>query len=261
MNRAVSSGAVVGLIALLAASAASGVVRSGIPAADFAGFAFDQHPGAALPLDAAFRGADGRLVPLGSLFGSEPVLLDFEYDHCTTLCGVMLDQLTGALRTLPLQAGRDYRVVAIDIDPAATPQAAIAFAHSHGADRPGMIVLTADEVAIRRLAEAVGFSYRRDGASGQFAHPAGFVVVTPEGNISRYLLGLAWRPFDLRLALIEAAGERIAAPAEQVLLFCYCYDPQTGQYDLAVARLLEIVGAGSLLALGGIVWLAARKGG
>ena len=248
-------------LALLALTLAtpSEAAPSGIPAADFASFAFDQHPGAQLPLDVTLRGTDGRPEQLASLFGGKPVLIDFEYDRCTTLCGVMLDQITGALRSLPLQAGHDYRLVAIDIDPDATPPQAAAFAKAHGVAGEGMSVLTGDEASIRRLATAAGFPYRRDPVTGQYAHPAGFLVATPGGAVSRYLLGFDWRPFDLRLALTEAERATIAAPAQAVLLFCYCYDPQTGRYDLAIGRLLDVVGAATLLAVAGIVWAAARR--
>jgi protein SCO1/2 len=232
---------------------------SSIPAANFASFAFNQHLGAQLPLDVTLRGADGRPVRLGSLFDGKPILIDFEYDRCTTLCGVMLDQVTTALRSLPLKAGRDYRLVAVDIDPDATPQHAEDFAKAHGVAGDGMSVLTGDEAAIRQLADAAGFPYRREAATEQYAHPAGFLVATPSGLISRYLLGLGWRPFDLRLAFTEAAEATVAAPAQAVLLFCYCYDPQTGRYDLAIGRLLDIIGAATLLAVGGLVWAAARR--
>ncbi|HEX4112918.1 MAG TPA: SCO family protein [Stellaceae bacterium] len=249
------------LMSSLAADA-DAMPRSTIPPGDFADFAFRQNLGAALPLDTELRRADGRTVALRSVFGNKPVLFDFEYDRCTTLCGLMLDRLTAALRELPLQSGRDYRIVAIDIDPDATSQQAVAFFREHGADPSGMTVMTGEEAGIRRIADAAGFPYRRDVATGQFAHPAGFVVATPDGRVSRYLLGLSWRPLDLRLALIEAAHRAVAVtPTEQVLLFCYCYDPQTGRYDLAIAKLLQVIGATTLLGLGGLVWLAVRKVG
>lgn len=246
------------LMAVMLATPASAAPPS-IPATDFAAFAFDQHPGAQLPLDDVLNGVDGRPVRLGNLFDGKPVLIDFEYDRCTTLCGVTLDQITAALRSLPLQPGRDYRFVAIDIDPGAMPRQAESFAKAHGVIGEGTSVLTGDEIAIRRLADAAGFPYRRDPATGQYAHPAGFLVATPSGAISRYLLGFDWRPFDLRLALTEAGRATIAAPARAVLLFCYCYDPQTGRYDLAIGRLLEVVGAATLLALAGLVWAASRR--
>ena len=246
-------------LAVLAASPAAGAPRSSIPATAFTDFAFMQHPGAALPLDVRLRGPDGSPLRLGDLFTGPPVLLDFEYARCTTLCGVMLDQVTAALAALPLEPEHDYRLVAIDIDPATTPQQAIAFARAHGADRPGMTVLTGDEAEIRRVADVAGFPFRHDPATGQYAHPAGFVIATPNGTVSRYLLGLDWRPLDLRLALVEAAGRRVAVPSEQALLFCYRYDPKTGQYNLAIGRLLEIVGATTVLALGGMIALATRR--
>ncbi len=248
------------MLAVLALAAPATAAPSGIPAADFASFAFRQHPGAQLPLDLTLRGTDGVPVRFGSLFAGKPVLIDFEYDRCTTLCGVVLDRLTASLRQLPLAPGRDYRLVAIDIDPAASPLQAADFAAKRGLEGEGMTVLTGDAAAIARLAAAAGFPYRRDAATGQYAHPAGLIVATPDGIISRYLLGFAWRPLDLRLALAEAARATIAAPAAQVLLFCYCYDPQTGRYDLAVGRLLEAVGAATLLALAGLILAASRRG-
>jgi protein SCO1 len=247
------------LAAMILGVPATAAAPSDISATDFAAFAFAQHPGAQLPFDVTLRDAHGQAVRLGSLFDGKPVLLDFEYDRCTTLCGVMLDQITAALRSLPLKAGRDYRLIAIDIDPKATPQQAGDFAKAHGVVGDGMSVLMGDEGAIRRIADAAGFPYRRDAATGQYAHPAGFIVATPGGVISRYLLGFDWRPFDLRLALAGAAQATIAAPAQAVLLFCYCYDPQTGRYDLAIGRLLDIVGAATLLAIAGVVLAASRR--
>lgn len=235
------------LFLLLLAAGPALAAPSSIPPAEFSAFAFRQHPGAQFPLDAMLRDADGENVTLGSFFAGRPVVLDFEYDRCTTLCGAVLDRLSAALP-------HGARLVAIDIDPEATSREAAAFARAHGAE----IVLTGDEATIRRIADAAGFPYRRDPATGQYAHPAGFLIATPEGRISRYFLGFDWRPLDLRLGLIEAAGRTIAAPAEQVLLFCYCYDPQTGHYDLAVSRLLALVGAATLLGLAGTVWRVAR---
>jgi protein SCO1 len=232
---------------------------SSIAPAHFAAFAFSQHLGAQLPLDTMLRDGDGKSERLGNLFDGKPVIIDFEYDRCTTLCGVMLDQITAALRGLPLKAGRDYRLVAIDIDPDVTPQQAANFARKHTVAGNGTSVLTGDAATIRRLADAAGFNYRRDDITGQYAHPAGFIVATPSGVISRYLLGFDWRPLDLRLALSEATQATIAVPAQAVLLLCYCYDPQTGRYDLAVGRLLEVVGATTLLAIAGLIWVASRR--
>jgi protein SCO1/2 len=236
------------LLAALALATPCVAAPTTIPPAEFGDFAFRQNLGAKLPLDAVLRGEGGAPTSLARLFDGRPVVIDFEYDRCTVLCGTVLDRLTAALPP-------DARLVAIDIDPDTTPRQATDFARAHGAK----IVLTGDAATIRRVADAAGFPYRRDKASGQYAHPAGFLVAAPDGTIARYFLGFDWRSLDLRLGLAEAAGNRIAAPAEQLLLFCYCYDPATGHYDLAVARLLELVGAATLLALAAIVVLAARR--
>lgn len=238
------------LLILLALMEPCAAAPSAIRPAEFSDFAFRQHLGAKLPLDAVLRGPGGKPVTLGSLFDGHPVVIDFEYDRCTVLCGTQLDRVSAAMAPL-----HDARLVAIDIDPATTPAAAEKFAAAHGAKT----VLTGDEATIRRVADAAGFPYRRDPTSGEYAHPAGFLVAAPDGTIARYFLGFDWRPLDVRLGVAEAAGHRIAAPAEQVLLFCYCYDPQTGHYDLAVSRLLAAVGAVTLLGLAGTVGLAARR--
>lgn len=237
-------------LALLALAQPGAAAPSAIRPAEFNDFAFHQNLGAKLPLDAVLRGPDGKTAALRTEFDGRPVVIDFEYDRCTVLCGTMLDRLSAAMAPIS-----DARLVAIDIDPTATRQAALAFGAAHGAKT----VLTGDEATIRRLADAAGFPYRRDAASGQYAHPAGFLVAAPDGTIARYFLGFDWRPLDLRLGIAEAAGHRIAAPAEQILLFCYCYDPETGHYDLAVSRLLAVIGAATLLGLGSIVVVAARR--
>ena len=159
------------LVALALVATAARAAPSTIPPSDFATFAFKQHLDAVLPLDLILYGADGKPVRFGALFDGRPVLLDFEYDRCTTLCGVMLDQLTAALHALPLKPGRDYRLVAIDIDPEATPQQAADFAKAHGIDGDGPTVLTGDAAAIRRLTEAAGFPSRRDDANRAICPP------------------------------------------------------------------------------------------
>ncbi|HEY1795940.1 MAG TPA: SCO family protein [Stellaceae bacterium] len=238
------------LFMLLLVQPGAAAAPSTIRPAEFGDFAFRQNLGAKLPLDAVLRGKGGKPVTLGSLFDGRPIVIDFEYDRCTVLCGTMLDRVSAAMAPLT-----GARLVAIDIDPAATPEAAEKFAAAHGATT----VLTGDEPTIRRIADAAGFPYRRDPTTGDYAHPAGFLVAAPDGTIARYFLGFDWRRLDLRLGVAEAAGHRIAAPAEQILLFCYCYDPQTGHYDLAVSRLLAAVGAATLLALAGTVGLAVRR--
>ena len=166
-----------------------------IPPSAFASFEFRQHPGAQLPLDAALRDESGRLVRLGSTFGRRPAILILEYLHCPNLCGLVLGGTVAGLAQARLRPGRDVEFVAISIDPRETPADGAAARGSYtrlfGTNDPsGWHFLTGPEPAVRRIADAVGFPYRWDRRLRQYAHPAGFVVATPDGRISRYLLGL-----------------------------------------------------------------------
>jgi protein SCO1/2 len=154
---------------------------------------------------------------------------------------------------VPLTVGRDFQVLAVSIDPhetAADARAARARYAARGADAARWHFLTGPPGEVGRLAAAVGFPYRYDGSADQFAHPAGLVLLSPGGRISRYLLGLDYRPLDLRLGLTEAGAGRIASPAARLLLLCYGYDPETGRYSLAVHELLRAGGLLILLAVG-----------
>ena len=252
-------------LALLALPASAAPVSS-VPPDAFAGLAFDQHPGAALPRDGVLRDADGRSVTTGSLFReNRPVVLVFDYFACRTLCGLVLGDLAAALAQVPLTPGRDYGVVAVSIDPRETPADAAALRARHFARNPELAAASrflvgadGDADGVKRLADAVGFHYRYDPGLGQYAHPAGVVLVAPGGTVSRYILGIGYQPIDLRLGLVEASHGAIAAPASHLLLLCYGYDPANGRYDAAVGNLLRVTGTASVLALGGVVLLASR---
>jgi protein SCO1/2 len=251
-------------VALFAAAltvllARQSLAYSSLAPADIAALEFRQHPGAALPLDAAFRDEDGATVRLGALFGRRPVVVILEYLHCATLCGFVLQDAARGLAAVPLVAGRDYEVAAISIDPRDGPadaQAARAqyLARFPGAG-PGWHFLTGAAPEIARVADAVGFPFRHDDADGQYAHPAGITIATPEGKVARYLLGVDYRPLDLKLALTAASKGAIAAPASALLLLCFHYDPGTGRYSLAIAdvlrgaALLTVAGIGAMMAL------------
>jgi len=228
-----------------------------------ASLTFEQHPGAALPLDVSLRDEAGRPVRLGAYFGSRPVVLVFDYLHCPNLCGLVRTDLAQALRNVPLAAGRDYDVVAVSIDPAETSADASA-AKTHDATTNAGVAewhfLTGQESEIRRLADAVGFRFKRDAAIGQFAHPSGIIIAGSDGKISRYLLGIDFKPRDLRLALTDSPNTTIPSPANALLLLCYHYDPQTGRYSLAVDRALQVGGLMTVFALAFPVARMLRRG-
>jgi protein SCO1 len=249
-------------LALLAAlAAAPAAAHSTLNPEETAALAFRQHPGARLPLDAAFVDEAGHAVRLGDFFAGKPMILVLDYLHCETLCGLVLDSLAGALDGVPLEAGRDFVVVAASIDAREGPAEARAAKERHlgGHDRAsgsaGWHFLTGSAASIDRLADAVGFPFRYDAAIDQFAHPAGIVLAAPEGTIARYLIGLDVRPLDLRLGLAEAGRGAVAAPSAGLLLLCYHYDPQAGRYDLPVERALQLGGAVALL---GVALMLAR---
>jgi protein SCO1/2 len=221
---------------------------------------FHQHPGAVLPLEARFIDETGRSVRLQQFFHGKPVLLVLEYLRCRDLCSYVLRGAATALQRVPLVAGRDYEVIALSIDPREGPKDARAarMMDLKGVRSAGWHFLTGSEPEIRSVAQAVGFSYRYDAAIDQFAHPAGIVVATPAAAVARYVLGMSYRPLDLRLALVEAGQGHISSPVAQLLLLCYCYDPGTGRYSFAIRNATRALCGATLLGLGAMLFGLAR---
>lgn len=227
--------------------------------------AFDQRLNQQLPLDLNLRDSAGRSVRLGDYFGGKPVLLNFVYYRCRELCPLLSDGLVRALRPISFDVGNQFDVVTVSFDPADTATSAAAAKSEYlkkyrreGASA-GWHVLTGEPAAIKALADAAGFRYSYDAKRNEFAHATGIVVVTPEGKISRYYYGIEFSPRDLRLGLIEAAAGKIGSPLDQLLLFCYRYDPLTGQYNLIVTRVLRLAGIATVLALAGFIVLMLRR--
>ena len=238
------------LFALLAI-AASGSDRVTLPP-PLQGIGFDQHLNAQLPLDTQFRDEAGRTVPLGTYFGHRPVLLALVYYTCPMLCNQILTGIAAGLSPLSLRPGRDFDIVAISINPAETPADAAAkrefasrrYSSKRGTD--GWHFLVGDQVSIHAVADAAGFRYRYDPATKMFFHLSGVMVVTPQGKLSRYFYGVNYEPKDLKLGLIEASNNKIGSVTDQILLFCYHYDPKTGKYSTAVLNLLRAASIGIL---------------
>lgn len=216
----------------------------------------DQRLGERIPLDLPFRDEQGRAVVLGDFFRDKPVILSCVYYRCPMLCTQVLNGVLKAAQGLKLQMGADYTVLSVSIDPRDTPAKAAEKKRNYAREyrRPGADVgwrfLTGQPEAIAALTKAVGFRYRYDAASDQFAHASGVIVLTPDGRISRYFYGIDYPPRDLRLGLVESSQKRIGSPVDQVLLLCFHYDPVTGRYGLAISALLRLAGLATLLALG-----------
>jgi protein SCO1/2 len=226
---------------------------------------FDQRLGESVPLELAFTDETGKSVRLSDYFGKKPVVLSLVYYKCPMLCTISLNGLAGALEVLSFVPGQEFEVVTVSFDPTESPTLAAAKKRAYMAryNRPqahaGWHFLTGSKESVEALTRAVGFRYVWDEATKQFAHPAGLLVLTPEGKISHYLFGVEYAPKDLRLALVDAAGGKVGNLADQVLLYCYQYDPMTGRYSASILNLLRVLGALTLLGLGTFIVTASRK--
>jgi protein SCO1 len=219
------------------------------------GVGIDQHLNAAVPLDVSFTDQDGNPVQLRKYFGSKPVLFAPVYFTCPMLCDQILGGLVAGLRPLSLKPGRDFEIVAMSFNPADTTADAKRkrdqFSHSYSsrAGTDGWNFLTGSQSSIDRVTKAIGFRYHWDAAHNMFVHASGIMIMTPEGRLARYFYGVEFEPKDLKLGLVEASHNRIGSAVDQILLFCYHYDPTTGKYGAVVINLLRIVAAVVLIAL------------
>jgi protein SCO1 len=206
----------------------------------------DQKIGQQLPLDLTFRNEAGREVRLSEFFNGRPVVLALAYYECPMLCTQVLNGMTAALKTLAFDAGKDFEVVVVSIDPkdnfqiAAHKKAAYVEHYGRPQTAAGWHFLTGAESSITPLADALGFRYVYDTNIKQYAHGAAIYVATPKGVVSRYLLGIDFAPRDLRLALVEASNNVLGSVVDQVLLLCYHYDPATGKYGAAILNAVRV---------------------
>ncbi|HXH06778.1 MAG TPA: SCO family protein, partial [Vicinamibacterales bacterium] len=221
-----------------------------------------QRLNAPVPAELAFRDEKGRPVRLADLLGRRPVILTLVYYECPVLCGQILEGLAKALRVVPFEPGRDYDVVAVSFDARETPASALARKHAlESRDRRvgRWHLLTGEARAIETLAEAVGFRFTYDDGSGQFAHAAAVMVLTPQGVLSRYFYGVEYAPRDLKFALMDASDRRIGSLADELLLLCYRYDPAQGRYGAIAYRLIRIGGGLTVAALGAFIIVMLRR--
>ena len=226
---------------------------------------YDQKLGETVPGDIVLRDESGRDVRFADLLGERPVVLTLVYYECPMLCTLTLNGLSGALKTLNFDIGREFDVVTVSFDPRETPALAAAKKKAYLAryGRPGAEqgwrFLTGDAAQIARLTRAVGFRYAWDEKTRQFAHPSGVVLLTPDGRIARYLYGIEYAPKDLRMGLMEASERRIGTAADHAMLFCYQYDPSTGRYGLLTLRLIRAGGVLTVLGIGSFILVMRRK--
>jgi protein SCO1/2 len=225
---------------------------------------FDQNLSAQVPLDLPFRDETGKSVHLGDYFGRKPVILALVYYECPMLCTETLNGLVRALRSISFDAGKQFNILTVSFNPRDTPALAAAkkniYVERYG--RAGAAqswaFLTGKEDSIHRLVDAAGFHYAYDSELDQYAHSTGIMVLTPQGKISSYLYGVEYSARDLRLALVDSAAGKIGSPVDQLLLYCYHYDPLTGKYGLLVMRVLRTAAVATVLLLALMVVLMNR---
>ena len=219
-----------------------------------------------LPLNLAFRDESGKAVRLGDYFGKKPVILSLVYYRCPMLCSELLSGLEGSLKALTFDVGKDFDVLTVSFDPKDTPtdateKKATALKHyKRSGAAEGWHFLTGPQESITALTNAVGFSYDYDAQNGQFAHTTGIMLITPEGKIAQYYYGVEFPPRDLRLGLVQASQNKIGSLADQVLLYCYHYDPQAGKYSAMVNHILQLGGGVTVLSLGAFLLVFFRRG-
>ncbi|MEK7409255.1 MAG: SCO family protein [Acidobacteriota bacterium] len=225
----------------------------------------DQRLDQQVPLDLPFRDETGKIVRLGDYFGDRPVILSLVYYECPMLCTLVLNGLVRVMGGISFNAGDQFNVVTVSFDARETPALAAAKKktyleryHRPGAEK-GWRFLTGDESSIESLTRAAGFRYAFDRATGQWAHATAIMVLTPEGKLARYFYGVEYSARDLRLALVEASRNRIGTPTDQVLLFCFHYDPASGKYGLAILNIIRAIGVTTALALGVFMFVMFRR--
>ena len=228
-----------------------------------------QHLNQQLPLDAPFVDDLNHPVHLGDYFGKHPAILAIVYYNCPMLCSEELDGLTSSLEMVHLTPGKDFDIVVVSIDPSETPEMAAHYKaryikpYGKPETATGWHFLTGQKPAIDALTSAVGFGYLRvpgpDGTLSQFAHASAIQIVTPQGKLAQYYLGVEYSPKDILLGLIDASGNKIGSPVANILTYCYHYDPQTNKHSLIVARVVQFGGMVTLAGLGGFMFLMFRQ--
>lgn len=219
-----------------------------------------------IPPDLTFRDETGKAVRLGDYFGKKPMILNLVYYQCPMLCGEVLSGLESALRVLKFDVGKEFDVLTVSFDAKETPEMASAkkaeFLKRYG--RPGAEkgwhFLVGPQTSIDALTKAAGFQYEYDPKSGQFAHATAIMVLTPEGKIAQYYYGVEFAPKDLRLGLVQASQNKIGNLVDEVLLYCYHYDPDTGKYGAVVSRVLKLAAGATILLLGTFLVVMFRLG-
>jgi protein SCO1/2 len=222
-----------------------------------------------IPLDGEFRDEIGNTVRLGDYFGKRPVIMSLVYYQCKILCPEEIDGLVSSLMMVKFKPGKDFDVVFVSIDPSETPEIAAKEKalylkrYGHPETAAGWHFLTGQQAAINQLAQAAGFGYVKvagpDGMFNQYAHASAIELLTADGKLSQYYLGVDFAPNDLRLGLVEASAGKIGSPVDAILTYCYRYDPKLNRHSLVIARVVQLGGLITVFGLGGYMTVMFRR--
>jgi len=235
------------------------------PIRDLEGVGVDEKLGTVVDGSLEFVAENGRPVPLRSYLNQgRPVILNFVYYSCPMLCSMVLNGVTSSIRELDWTPGKEYEIITVSFDPRETHELAAAKKQAYLAsfDRPapGWHFLADNNDNARKLAAQVGYKYNWDKSRQQYAHTAALVMLTPDGKVARYLYGIKYKPFDLRLGLTEAAQGRVQGTRmEQMLLYCFQYDPNARSYVMTARNIMRAGGALTVLILGATLMRLFRR--
>jgi protein SCO1/2 len=225
----------------------------------------DQHLNASVPLDLPFKDESGTEVHLRDFFRSRPVILSLVYYECPMLCSMTLNGLVKSMRPLTLQPGVDFDVITVSFDPKERPEIAVAKKAAYVKDygRPGAATawhfLTGSAESIRQLTDTVGYRFKWDGQTQQWAHVSAIMVLTPDGRVAQYLYGIEFSSRDLRLSLVQASENKIGTLVDRILLYCYHYNPETGKYGVVIMNAVRLAGLGTVFALAAFIIFNRRR--
>ena len=245
----------------------AGAISSGLPTA-LKDVRIEQKLNQQLPLDLIFRDETGQTVKLGQYFGTRPVVLSLVYYDCPMLCTQVLNGMHESIRVLPFELSKEYDVVTISFDPRETPELAQSKKKIYVGYLPermqasanaGWHFLTGDPESIKQITDAVGFRYHYDESTKQFAHASGIMIATPQGKLSRYYYGISYSARDMRLGLIESSANKIGTTADELLLYCYHYDPAKGKYGAAIMNIVRAGGIATILVIVAMFFLLRRR--
>lgn len=251
------------IVSLAAAALACGQSPFGRPSV-LQNVGIDQKLNTQIPVNLQFTDETGQRVALSRYFG-KPVVLALVYYQCPSLCNLILEGMLKTFKHVELDAGKDFNIVAVSFDPrekfelAAAKKQRFVEAYDRPSGSQGWHFLTDLNGSSKALADAVGFHYAFDKSTGQFAHASTIIVLTPQGRVAQYFYGIKYPERDVRLSLVGASKEKIGSVTDQILLFCYHYDPAKGKYTLAIMNVLRAAGLSTVLALGVFLTVMLRR--